>query len=396
MKKRICIIFIFVYACTDVYAQLRKSDLWRNQYARQENYIPNEETPVLTLHINLNFWQKKDGSGNWQDNAEHRNRLEQIVKWTNNLYEFVCVPSDSIEGVPSLRDSKVRLKLEGIYFYRDSALHLANTEHGDKLNKHLAQYYPERLHAMNIHVTGGGSFNNRAFGQASGTTFRDADHWIVTLNNEAEETGDYAWAAHLAHELGHNFMLAHPYNSEYLRKSHPDFLYDVFVPSTQVNCVPSGGNDVCYHYTHWACDTRDPNNSCTNNIMGGTRDACYISPLQMGRMHRAIQVYNFGKYFTGYSPYVHRISQNEIWDFDYRSFRDIQIAPQCTLRIDGKLYMMEGTAIYLQKNAVLEVRGEILAGGREFPGHNGKWRGIIRTGKKKNRGQVIYTGLDTK
>src|SRR5690606_9381142 len=67
---------------------------------------------------------------------------------------------------------------------------------------------------------------------------------------------------HLAHELGHLLGLHHTYNSETLNQTNIDFLDDVFSspPSYFTNC---------------------------NNIMGGGQDFKFISPKQMGRIHRS-------------------------------------------------------------------------------------------------------------
>jgi len=383
--------FAFVFSLAPLHAQLRRSELWKNIYSRQETYIPDERSPVCTLHINLNFWQKDDGSGNWQESPEHIKRLERIALWLNNIFTYICVPSDSLPGTPWIRDSRVRVVVDGMYFYRNTEMWGKYTHEGDALNEYLRQHHPERLRAFNIHVTGGSSINGKAYGQASGTTYQVFDHWIVTLNNEADEVGDYAWAQHLGHEIGHNFDLQHPYNSEYLKASHPDFLDDVFVPSTQMGCKPAGGNDYCYHYTNFSCDIFAPDNTCTNNLMGGTREACYLSPRQMGRIHRSICTKTFGRYFTGYGPYALVIKQNETWDFDYRSFRDIEVRPGVTFIVKGKLIMQEGTVITLHKGAVLQVDGGSITGsGQQFEGSTGRWTGVVNK-KKKAAGTILTT-----
>lgn len=381
----------FVFVSGQSYGQMRRSEFWKDTYSRQDFYIPDERTAVCTLHINLNFWQKDDGSGNWQQTEEHIKRLERIALWLDNIFKHICVPSDSLPGTAWIRDSKMRVVVDGMYFYRNTEMWGKYTHEGDALNAYLGANHPERLHAFNIHVTGGSSVNGKAYGQASGSSYRMFDHWIVTLNNEADEVGDYAWAQHLGHEIGHNLGLHHPYNSEYLQAGHPDFLDDVFVPSTQIGCKPARGNDVCYHYTNFSCDVFAPDNSCTNNLMGGTREACYLSPKQMGRMHRSIATHTFGRYFTGYSPYSLVIARSEVWDFDYRSFRDIEVRPGVTLVIKGKLIMQEGTSLILHKGAVLQTDGGSISGsGQSFSGSTGRWKGIVHV-KKKKRGTILNT-----
>ena len=48
-------------------------------YSQKEFWMPDANTPVKTLHINFNIWQRADGTGNVQNNPTGISRLENIA-----------------------------------------------------------------------------------------------------------------------------------------------------------------------------------------------------------------------------------------------------------------------------------------------------------------------------
>ncbi len=62
-------------------------------YSNLNTYIPNmdpmyplQNPPVKTIIVNFNIIQKDNGSGNFPDNQETRDLLNQIIKLVNNFY----------------------------------------------------------------------------------------------------------------------------------------------------------------------------------------------------------------------------------------------------------------------------------------------------------------------
>ena len=83
----------------------------------------------------------------------------------------------------------------------------------------------------------------------------------------------------LKHELGHCLDLLHTYSgccSPEDCQPSPDYLSDVFGPAFNSNCWLQGG---------WNCNPYN-NPLCTSNWMGGWAGACYLSPLQIAKIHR--------------------------------------------------------------------------------------------------------------
>ena len=83
-------------------------------------------SPVKTIKVNINIGQKDDGSGNFQDTEDTRDRIKRIIHWINQFYSGGG-PSDPIEWVEELPsyDSRIRFSIgeegnERIYFYKNT------------------------------------------------------------------------------------------------------------------------------------------------------------------------------------------------------------------------------------------------------------------------------------
>lgn len=343
-----------------------------------DSYIPDANTPVKTVLININVFQKNDGSANWQNNPEHISRLNQIVAWMNDYFAHNRQPSDPIAGVPFISDTKIRVELAGIFFYQNDALWSIGIG-GSIIMDYLASNYPERLNAININITGGEYIG--AAGYATGASWNtNALNYIVTFNNEANPVSDYAFAGHLVHEINHCFDLYHTYGvsccPETCNSNDIDFLADVFDINAPNWCGTTTCS-VCYHQAGWSCDPFDPSNYCTNNTMGGTQAAGYYSPKQMGKVHRALSLKSCRKYVKSncYTAIPKLITQNETWDFNTRIYSDIIVKTGATLTLSCKLYMPPTSKIIVERGAKLIVNNGLISDIA-----NQMWEGIVVLG----------------
>ena len=53
---------------------------YQGKYNRYSFYSDNyDKHPIVTIPINLIFWQKDDGSDNWQNNQTEIERLDKVI-----------------------------------------------------------------------------------------------------------------------------------------------------------------------------------------------------------------------------------------------------------------------------------------------------------------------------
>jgi len=205
-------------------------------------------------------------------------------------------------------------------------------------------------------------------------SFADADLYVIekTLYNNGSADGDYAAATNLAHELGHVLDLLHTYigGNETSKPKNPDYLWDIFGYTFSGFHVIDWGKDPCLSATDMV----------TNNLMGGNQTSQYASPLQIGKMHRALHIYNVRKYTDctcdTKKPWL--IDKDEIWDFNFKMYNPLIIKQNKTLTLDCTLEMPDGCDIIVEKNASLIIgeNGHITGGCQK------KWNGklIVRKG----------------
>jgi len=118
--------------------------------------------------------------------------------------------------------------------------------------------------------------------------------------------------------------------------------------------------------------------------MGGTPTNEFISPKQMGRMHRSLSTdyntllqYNIRHFAYGYSPIPHEITGNETWDFIFKSYNDIVVKKGATLTLTCRLEMVREAKIVVENGGLLVVDGATITSARSAgPDHEGLWQGI--------------------
>ncbi len=360
-------------------------------YKKIEPYIPDENTPVKHIRIAVNIFT---GPGTIQNTEASVNAINQMILYLNDFYTKVDSATYPIAGMVGLTDTKIRFDLDGrIFFYEGTSLY--NNTSMPVLEKYIVGIDSTRLDNLNIYITDGGKASPYAIppyprfilkdgsGSTAASLYGSQGVYISSLNPS------YVNAQTLAHEIGHCLDLFHTYNPscchETCDASDPEYLYDVF-----------GANppDYCWEIGGFACKITPGKNTCTNNIMGGNNMLNYFfSPMQIGKMHRALSIKSVRRYVkdSAYNPQPHKINRNETWNFDIRWYSDIVITSGAVLTITGKVIMANQAKIIIKRGASLIVDGGIITCAGKT------WEGIKIRGRKSKlqrlfgpAGEVIF------
>jgi hypothetical protein len=353
-----------------------------NKYGRYGYYTPDADMPIKTIMINLNIFQKDDGTGNWSNNATDLANLSQIIAWLNAAYANNQTPTDPITGVAFISDTKIRFEVAGIYFYQSTALEGSSDQYA--LLNRINSVDPNRMKQLNICLTNGTYGSASAFAALPSSNF-NYDQYVVAFKtwNNGNTGGYYACSTTLAHELGHCLDLLHTYGTSYTEtctQSDLDYMDDIF---------GTGASAICPHSMGWSCDPSASGNTCTNNILGGTQFAGYFSPKQMAKIHRALSLKSVRRYVKDctYSAAPKSITANETWDFNMKFYSDIIIEPGVTLTMKCNLLMPDAGKIIVKRGAKL-----VLDGGTITTGCAGMWAGVELWGDRSQRQLATLQG----
>lgn len=260
------------------------------------DYTPKMTDAVKIVCVNFHIFRDAAGQGHYQESE--KSRLEEIMGWVNQRYEYPDSPSD----VPSpsallIKDTRIRWKLNRVEYYDDDVLHNANGyTYVAALQAAALARNPSTLSQLNVYFTAGIWDSISGFAEPPSTS-ANHDSWVVMLHsyNPATDSdsspGDYARSNTLSHEFGHTLSLAHTYLSPAASADctpGPEFLSDVFgtAPST------------CPHVGDWAAEAQGAPPTITNNLMGGNKANHWISGLQAARMHRALETMSVKRYLA--------------------------------------------------------------------------------------------------
>jgi hypothetical protein len=379
---------------SNVVCPIPSSNDWLNKYSQQSTYIPNNNSPLITLKITLHIFTKSDGTaapGLWENNASAVGSPAVLNSFylntiTNSNGDRFSTPRSATYpaafSIPlnNINDSKIRYEVTNIYYYPSDVLYPWPTNTLTYYNdasthlNYIQTTYPGRLEEglpILIANTGWGfasGFNGAPF-VATSISYYDSDFF----------------RKHLLHEIGHCFGLYHTYFKsccpDDLSCTNIDYLSDVFpdgrtiCPATDIfgnpaPYIPTNSCQSCYELAD------DNFNETSNNIMAG-QASNWISPLQMGRRIRNMRLPGTGiRQFAKDVPSDHvntwDINANEIWDFDIQMYEDIVVKTGNTLTVKCKIAMAQGGKIIVEKGAKLVIDGgEVTTWSKQ-----GLWTGI--------------------
>ncbi len=353
------------------------------KYGRIFHHVPSPNiTPIKTVNISFHFIQKNDGSNNWVNDQAHLNRLTQIVNSMNARMTTLNSPSDPIAGVTSQTDTKIRFEVTGVYFYQNDLLNnlIVNVGEAYKYDNYVNSIDPSRIkNSLPIYITHG-VFEPKP----SATAFTDYFPSESNLTQNTAIIGFFGYDAPandnyvslmLTHEFGHALDLQHTFEGSdyYPNKQVPDYLSDVFNTTWWNYCNPPAGPPAghsCYHESYG--DPYNNNLHSTNNLMGySVMD--YLSPLQLGFMHRALALKSVRKYVKDMNSSTNSlvVNQSEIWDFDIQMYQDILVTNGATLNIICKVGMAKNGVIKVDPGATLIVGSGLLTSWGSM------WGGIV-------------------
>ncbi len=335
-----------------------------NYYRLQNSYVPYNTSNIVEKSIVVSFhiiqYSQNDPKNFQQNNINHTNFLNQVVNDLNYMLANIPAPSKPIIsqcGSCHIVDSKIRVNLKNIYYHISQNVWSDNPCSANGFN----QFGVDKEKVLNIFLNGAIPNNDGGYpigGCANLSSINTNVNNRLAMKNvfyAYENDPNFYWGfiKILLHELSHNLGLLHTYLPtccpESCDETQIDYLIDVF---------DSGSNQVCHHDLGWGCNVYDSNNSCTNNIMGGTSSMSYYSPLQLGRIHRNLSLQSIRKYGRGYNPNLpFEITSNETWDFSIKMYQDILVKSGNTLTITCEVLMPQNGKIIIEQGAKLIIDG---------------------------------------
>ncbi len=406
---------LWVFLCP---AQQPSGDLYR--------YIPRSDRDLLEVRVKIHVIQYSfSDPRNYTvaDTAAIHRQMAYINSFYSHLYPPTLRPEKEVEFIP---DSRIRFKVEGIYFYADSLLwdRIFFKEASDK-------YFPAHFHQVDLSRS-----EIRLEGNLT-SPFRRKDTRVVIKGSEGNDghyTVDTAFFVQAENRTVLRFR--EPLSSAipggeitYFREEDLNCRDDIYknligkdenylhiihtgssAKESGFGCGPSPyflnisnvykrhewssaqlvahelGHCLGLRHTDYPqfddlpkkdkfgfieCDSIE----VSNNIMGYNKCRRYLSPLQIAHIHKAYSTNP--RYIRTRAECVYderrslKVTRNETWQRARVIGGDLIVKRNKTLTLDGMVSMPENGRIILEKNAKLVINGATVT-----QHCNATWKGV--------------------
>lgn len=339
------------------------------------DYQPNANTQIKYIRMVFHIMQKSNGTGNFQEaNQDHMNWLWSYESGCNSRLGNIPAPLQcGPTGDPYITDSKIRFKLIDIQFHQDDIGWTNNNSvDGDYCYTNYGVDKDKVLNVFFISSTGSISGSGMGYnGEGSNYVMLISDY------NDYITFGPRPWIRHpnLMHEVGHCLNLHHAWlTSQFI------MFPDIYDQNKENFCNPYLSSPPCQ--------------TCTNNLMSYSKDQEYLSPMQLGFIHKEL-TYSWRYKMLDADEFDANksieITTDETWDFGKVIGGNITVKAGATLTIQCDVFMCKDGQIIVEPGARLLVDGGRITNKRkEF------WNGIIVLGNRnhdQNPVNPTYQGL---
>jgi len=339
-------------------------DNWYNYV----NYPNSNNLPIKTVRVAFHIIQDGNGNGNFQDLEADKNFLNNIIELINdklsNLSELTIFGQTGQVASPYIKDCRIRVYLDAIYFHKDAELWDFSSNIYNKVSQAYNRWVVNnnniddigKNHTLNIIVGGNYNIPGGHVSDIGGYQYIGMRGFYAKL--DSLNYNPWVCASVLCHEMGHSFGLNHNFHgtSPYSNQS--------------------------YGYQCDDCDDNDPAGlpcpivSTSNNIMdyspggGGGFSVCqagkmlYFLSGQSGTISQDVII-------DCNSNIVTYIDQNTEINSNYIFPGDVLIKEGKVLSIKCKVSLLPTAKIVVMRGAKL-----IVDGGTITSACNNMWKGV--------------------
>lgn len=291
----------------------------------------------MTVKINFHFFRNDDGSGDYQ--PADSLKIKQMIQWLNAIYKYLAPPTIAPATLTdTIYDSKIQFILKGVYYHNSSQCYNANAN--TNTDDFYIYYGTNKTSEINVFF-----YKNSKYSVGGGC----ASYNYILMHNQIIE--NYATAQLLAHELGHSLGLDHTWYGQF---------DDTYFPDSNKAFVQCNNIDI------------------SNNIMGYNMCRNYLSPKQIGYMHKCLITSSGRRNFIDVGSIDPDLHIDSSFTMNHAVFfnGNVIIDSGYTLNVTCQVYCSPQARIIVRPSGKLIVDGGVITSSG-----NAMWQGVLVEGK---------------